>query len=388
MRKIILFIFLFIATRTSFAGNDLHLEGQISEKYNGCEAHLFSRNQKNLSVKTTISNGKFRLSANLINEFEMLYLFIQKAGTTLGSIHFFSAPGNIKVVVKADGGIINANEIILSNASFQVEKKAYDLLCKNAADTLSVLYNKIISSTKKQQPASSNQDSLLQLYRLKQSYFFEQKLVYFSSYPKSYSSLFYFNEEIKNYIRLSQYPIDSLLKVYNQFDEQLRNTSLGKETGNYLNTRIALSLQAVMPDFSISTVENKLFRLSDYRNKKYVLLCFWDSWCKPCIKSFPILRTIDSMYSRQGLEMISISIDSDKQKWFNSLERYKLTWLQACDLAPYVSKDKILRSLYDISYMPQYFLVDKEGRLIYHNVQSKDNDDYTVLQKLLSERLR
>ena len=94
------------------------------------------------------------------------------------------------------------------------------------------------------------------------------------------------------------------------------------------------------------------------------------------------------MYSRQGLEMISISIDSDKQKWFNSLERYKLTWSQACDLAPYVSKDKILRSLYDISYMPQYFLVDKEGRLIYHNVQSKDNDDYTVLQKLLSERLR
>ena len=145
MRKIILFIFLFISTITSFAGNDLHLEGQISKKYNGCEAHLVSRNQKILPVKTTISNGKFRLSANLINEYEMLYLFIQKAGTTLGSIHFISAPGNIKVVVKADGDIINANEIILSNASFQVVKKAYDLLCKNAADTLSVLYNKIVS---------------------------------------------------------------------------------------------------------------------------------------------------------------------------------------------------------------------------------------------------
>lgn len=387
MERVILILLLTFFYGEPFAQNVITLKGNISEKYNGCEAHLVSRNQKIVPVKTTISKSKFQLSVNLINEYEMLYLSIQKGGTTLGSIHFFSAPGNFKVIIKADGGIINANEIILSNASFQVEKRAYEMLCKNAADTLSVLINKI-SSTKKQQPASSNQDSLVQVYRLKQSYFFEQKLVYFSSYPKSYSSLFYFNEEIKNYIGLSQYPVDSLLKVYNQLDEQLRNTSLGKETGNYLNTRIALSLQAVMPDFSISTVDNKLFQLSDYRNKKYVLLCFWDSWCKPCIKSFPILRTIDSMYSRQGLEMISISIDSDKQKWFNSLERYKLTWLQACDLAPYVSKDQILRSLYDISYMPQYFLVDKERRLIYHNVQSKDNDNYTVLQKLLSERLR
>lgn len=387
MRKIILFIILFNSILTSFAGTDLHLEGQISEKYNGCEAHLVSRNQKIASVTTIITKGKFHLSTNLINEYEMLYLSIQRAGSTLGSIHFFSAPGNFKVVVKTDSGLIKANEISISNTSFQVEKSAYELLCKNAADTLSVLFNKI-NRTRKQQPVSNNQDSLVQLYRIKQKYFFEQKLIYFSSYPKSYSSLFYFNDEIKNYIGLSQYPIDSLLEVYNRFDEQLRNTSLGKETGKYLNTRIALALQAVLPDFSIRTIDNKLFQLSDYRNRKYVLLCFWDSWCTPCIKSFPLLRTIDSTYSQQGLEMISISIDSDKQKWLNSLERYKLSWLQACDLAPYVSKDQILRSLYDISYMPQYFLVDKEGRLIYHNVQSKDNDDYTVLQKLLRERLQ
>lgn len=387
MIKSILILLLTFFHAKPFAQNVITLKGNISEKYNGCEAHLVSRNQKIVPVKTTIIKGKFHLSANLINEYEMLYLSIQRAGSTLGSIHFFSASGNFKVVVKTDSGLIKANEISISNTSFQVEKSAYELLCKNAADTLSVLFNKI-NRTKQQQPASSNQDSLVQLYRIKQKYFFEQKLVYFRSYPKSYSSLFYFNDEIKNYIGLSQYPIDSLLEVYNRFDEQLRNTSLGKETGKYLNTRNALALQAVLPDFSIRTIDNKLFQLSDYRNRKYVLLCFWDSWCTPCIKSFPLLRTIDSTYSQQGLEMISISIDSDKQKWLNSLERYKLSWLQACDLAPYVSKDQILRSLYDISYMPQYFLVDKEGRLIYHNVQSKDNDNYEVLQKLLRERLQ
>lgn len=94
------------------------------------------------------------------------------------------------------------------------------------------------------------------------------------------------------------------------------------------------------------------------------------------------MKRLNETYADKGLQMISVSIDANLEKWTSSLKRYDLPWLQTCNLPPYINEQNV-RSLYYINYIPQYFLLDKNGKLIYHNTQLKDGDDYNILQELL-----
>jgi hypothetical protein len=96
------------------------------------------------------------------------------------------------------------------------------------------------------------------------------------------------------------------------------------------------------------------------------------------------LKQIEEVYRSQGLQVISISIDKDSTKWFAALEKYNMPWLQTCDLPDYTNNNS-LSTLYEIHFIPQYFLIDKEGMLIYQDVLNDDNDDHTVLKEALKK---
>jgi hypothetical protein len=95
-----------------------------------------------------------------------------------------------------------------------------------------------------------------------------------------------------------------------------------------------------------------------------------------------MLKNVYANY-KDSLEIISISLDADEQKWKTALKKYNLPWLNTCNIRKYIGQD--LSSLYNVQYIPQYFLVDGSGQLLYHNVQSGDTDDYDGLKKLIKE---
>ncbi len=177
---------------------------------------------------------------------------------------------------------------------------------------------------------------------------------------------------------------DSLLAIYHSFPADLKESNLGREINNELTKRKSLLIGNVLPDVLFTASDQQRYSLSSFRNKKYVLLCFWASWCTPCKKGFPALTRLAEEYKAADLQLIFISIDENKDNWQAALRQQKLPGLQVCDLLPYLAKDDTFRTLYNIRYIPQYFLIDKEGKLIYHNNQMDDNvEEYPVLQATL-----
>ena len=61
-----------------------------------------------------------------------------------------------------------------------------------------------------------------------------------------------------------------------------------------------------------TAVDGRLVDLSSLKGK-VVLLDFWRTDCAPCMGALPELIHLDQKYRAQGLEIIGISLDADKQ---------------------------------------------------------------------------
>ena len=55
-----------------------------------------------------------------------------------------------------------------------------------------------------------------------------------------------------------------------------------------------------------------------------MLIIFWATWCKPCIKEFPYENKLVEKYKDQPVEIFNICIDSEEEKWKSYLDKYDL----------------------------------------------------------------
>lgn len=62
------------------------------------------------------------------------------------------------------------------------------------------------------------------------------------------------------------------------------------------------------PDFALSDLTDKPYRLSDFRGK-VVFLNFWATWCKPCREEMPSMEVLYKNFEKDGLVILAVSID-------------------------------------------------------------------------------
>ena len=172
---------------------------------------------------------------------------------------------------------------------------------------------------------------------------------------------------------LKYIPADTAQAIYNSLPEQSKFGLLGKLAHKRIEEnkseeefeKNALSLVGrTAHDFTRQDAYGNTISLSEYKNKNCVLLDFWASWCGPCIANIPQLVNVYEQYSKQGLVIIGISIDSDSTHWLNAIERYKLDrWPQILSVRDETVDYERLDDMYYVSAYPCYILIDKQGRI-------------------------
>lgn len=130
----------------------------------------------------------------------------------------------------------------------------------------------------------------------------------------------------------------------------------------------SLGIGQTAKDFRIALLDGTPFALSGQAGK-VVLIDFWDVGCLPCRKAMPHLKELHRKYGGQGLEIIGISLDTDRKLLDAFLKKYDLPWKIACTFEGWGDETA---KLYRVNSTPSTWLIDRRGILRGVNLSGED----------------
>ena len=136
----------------------------------------------------------------------------------------------------------------------------------------------------------------------------------------------------------------------------------------------------IQHEFYLENMEGKLMSLSYFRGK-ILYVDIWASWCGPCRKQFPYAKELKTKLSRKQLKkikLIYISNDNDYDKLKESINKLNIKGDHFISPA---SKLNGAGNYFEISGIPRYILIDKNGNILDNNAKRPSDD--TLLNDLL-----
>lgn len=342
----IAFIFFNIAPCNGQKATEFKLHGIIGNTYNG--KIIFTCTS--VSDTLNVNNGSFIIAGNIqYPELACLEYANQR-------LFFYIEPREMNLVIPSS----LSDEFNLSGSETQKENEEFEnmtLASNTLRDSISKIYTKISEEEDSQQK--------LRLEFLIDSLFQERELIsikFIKQHSNSFVSLYRLASLNKD-----EYPVDSIRGWFNHLSNNLRNSQLGNKVDKTIRLLENTNTSFIAPDFTTISYNGEKISLSSFRGKT-VILEFWASWCVPCMKSIPHLKTIYHKYKDRGLVVIGISTDNDKSRWANTIKRYQLNiWPQVLDKEK-VRKECIsdleIATLYSTTPVPKMIVINKEGKII------------------------
>ena len=115
----------------------------------------------------------------------------------------------------------------------------------------------------------------------------------------------------------------------------------------------------------------------------YVLIDFWASWCAPCRKEIPYLKTALDTYP--NLTVYAVSIDEDEAQWRASIKNDKTEMFTHVLLGNNTIESAVIQKQFGVRAIPANFLLDKERIIIAVNLRKKNLITTLTEKELLNQ---
>jgi len=140
--------------------------------------------------------------------------------------------------------------------------------------------------------------------------------------------------------------------------------------------------QKCLPEVSYTDTNGQVYTAKDLAGK-VVVVNFWATWCKPCLKEIPDLSRVYEKYKGQGVIILGVLTDNpDSNQLLNFQSDHEMTY-------PVVrSNSDIMVSFMYPESLPTTFVYDRGGREVFTRVGAVSEQALAqVLAPLIAQKL-
>ena len=127
-------------------------------------------------------------------------------------------------------------------------------------------------------------------------------------------------------------------------------------------------------DFKAQNRQGESVSLSQFRGK-YVLVNFWGSWCKVCKSEKPSLANVAKELNPDEFQVVTLASDTDWALVNKAMPKERFPHFTVL-LDPPTGDDTLggIAKSYGIKAVPESFLIDPNGQLLYYFVNKREWD--------------
>lgn len=121
------------------------------------------------------------------------------------------------------------------------------------------------------------------------------------------------------------------------------------------------------PALELKDLTGKEVSLTDFKGR-VVLLHFWASWCRPCVKEFPAIIELEERFKARGLTILAVAADSEERAkdFLSSLST------DTSSLNVLIDQYGSAMRSFKVSVFPVSFIVDRGGRVVASAIGERD----------------
>lgn len=165
------------------------------------------------------------------------------------------------------------------------------------------------------------------------------------------------------------FTLDELREFVTYFDNE--QTSYLGEIKEYINLMERTEVGQPYIDFTMDNIEGETITLSDLiGNNKLLMIDFWAAWCPDCRAENPNIVAVYNDFKDKGLDIISVSLDTDKNAWTKAITDDDLLWKN--HVSELKGWDCSAATEYGVAWIPQNFLIDIDGNIVAKSLNGND----------------
>ncbi len=142
----------------------------------------------------------------------------------------------------------------------------------------------------------------------------------------------------------------------------------------------SLSAQTTLPNVTIKNLKGKSINVQDFANNgKITVFSFWATWCSPCKKELDAIAEVYPDWQEEyDVELVAITVDNARAlpKVPGMVESKQWDYIILSDV-----KQELQRAL-NFQSVPQTFLIDKNGNIVYSHTGYVSGDEYELEDKI------
>ncbi|MCC8424687.1 TlpA disulfide reductase family protein [Mucilaginibacter sp. UR6-11] len=343
-----------------------HMQGDI--EINGIAkgvtyGNVIIKDQANTNIfRADIEAGKFNIKSYL--QYAGYYKMLYASKATKGGsreIEVYLEPGTYTIDINQDK--INDYPLITSSSETQTQLSAYNNVrdsLRHEARQRAIAINNQMRGVNSDNGVKSMSDldtlNKLQTAELKANQVDEMNV--FNAFMAKYPD----NEIAAHLLKALDYQNDPVgyYKLFQKFSPVARNSDDGKQLEVKLKELSKLAPGSPAPAITGTTPDGRELDIKAMK-KKIFLLDFWRSSNGSSRDNHQQIITQLLQLKPKGFDVVSISFDTDKDKWLAAVKSDKMDWTQLSDLK---GDDSPNGATWGIKSIPAYFLLDGGGKII------------------------